>query len=800
MRVLFFNIILCLSLFELQAQDMPNKQLQLNPSPSAKLFVHFDKNVYSSNEMVWFTAYLLEEQAERIDLHTVLAVSLIEDSDSTIVLQEKFVMGQGLSFGNLVIPNLLPNGNYHFMVFTNVVAAGKPAVVFIQRITLKTIIIPTLKANISFQKKPSIKDKEANLLFKVTTSEDKLLPKAAEVTYQLGNFKGKGKTDTFGQLAIAIPFTAIKNDSIVNVKVKYEKDSALVNIALPVFKRRAKMSFYPEGGYLVDQIPGYVSFEIKDQFGQPLQTQAILFKDNSPIDTLQSNYYGMGKFALVPEIKSSYSVKLFFDKLTDSTYLLPQIIANGVAVSMNNAVATDTISLTIRGNLNGKYYLKLHNYITNYANTPIILKNIVRLKIPLERVPKGLFTLTLSDSLGKPLAERMAFAHYDTKENLQIETNKATYKPREKVRLKLSLDSALTAGIFSIAVVQQSRINNLNKTDIQSYSYIESELGNLPVNAMGNAYKDKAFLEDMLRVKGWSRYTWLKQLETKPIDKLQNYANMDVVGTVSKNGKPLTKPVSLGITIDTMFNIMQTDTTGKFMLSTLNMVAESGKKGYVFLNGGNKEILKVNITDPYITMAENNKKPFWPTYTGVPVKTNNFSQSLNSGQSIMLNEVTINGEIKNERLGLNNKIILGANACGDYLCVAGVLNCPYHSPATSPIKGKTYAVVNKSNKKGYDIVIYKGCLILERNKESSLIPIPLLYLAKEFYNDDDGSNNEPKLSTTIYWTHYVKVNNNSIVDLNFQAGDILGNFQVVIQGLIDSKPLYKSFDINITSK
>ena len=116
-QILFFLFLCHLTIYS-YGQDVIAEKMRINglANPSAKLFVHFDKNVYSSNEMVWFTAYLLAEQAERIDLHTVLAVSLVRDADSTIVVQEKFVMGQGLAFGNMVIPNKLENGEYHFMV------------------------------------------------------------------------------------------------------------------------------------------------------------------------------------------------------------------------------------------------------------------------------------------------------------------------------------------------------------------------------------------------------------------------------------------------------------------------------------------------------------------------------------------------------------------------------------------------------------------------------------------------------------------------------------------------------------
>lgn len=783
------------------AQDPIATQMRLNSlaNPAVKLFVHFDKNVYSSNEMVWFTAYLLGEDKVNIDSHNVLSVSLIKDADSSLIVQEKFVMGQSISFGNMVIPNLLANGSYHFMVFTNRVFNGKPVAVFVQPITLITNVISPIRAKIAFQQQPKATDSLANLIVNVTTNESRFLPKPANVTYSIGNFRGTSKTDESGQLLLKIPLSAVNIDTVLTANVKYEKDSTLLKIAMPVFKRIAKVAFYPEGGYLVNKVPGYVSFEIKDQFGQPMQTAAVLFKDNKPTDTLQTSYYGMGRFPLVPEAKSRYSVKLLLGKVADSSYILPQILENGIAVSVSNAVATDTLNLTIRGNLSGIYTIRLHNFRESYSNTPTSLKNVQRLKIPLQNIPKGLFTITISDSLGRPLADRMAFAHYETNEAVKIETDKPIYKSREKVTLKLSLDSGVAEGVFSLAVVQQSRLNVRNSTDIESYAYLTSEIRSLPLNAIGIPYKDKAFLEDVLRVKGWNKYTWLQLKNVKPSDTVKNYDPLEITGEVSRNGKSLTKAVSLGITIDTAFSLLQTDENGRFSLPMDNLIAESGKKAYAFLNGGNKELLKISINDPYINLIKKNIKDNFPVSVGMPFSGNNVMHNINE-KSIALNEVVIRSTKDIEKFKSNEKLILGSNECGDYLCSFGVLNCPYHSPATSPIKGRTYAVVNKINKKGYDVVLYKGCLVSKGHDISSFTHIPILNTQKEFYVNEYGENQEPALSSTLYWANYIKLNQNKDLNLTFFTDDITSKFTVILQGIANGQPVFNQHQISVTNK
>ncbi len=105
-----------------------------NQSPI--LFVHFDKNIYSTSENVWFTGYLLNVPDH--SLYKTLAVTLINDNSRSVIQNDKFVMKGGLAFGNMVIPDTLTAGNYSFICFTNRLTNSNPDVIFTQAVTVKT--------------------------------------------------------------------------------------------------------------------------------------------------------------------------------------------------------------------------------------------------------------------------------------------------------------------------------------------------------------------------------------------------------------------------------------------------------------------------------------------------------------------------------------------------------------------------------------------------------------------------------------------------------------------------------------
>jgi hypothetical protein len=75
---------------------------------SSTLFVHFDKNIYSNSESVWFTAYITKTNT--INLHHTLAVALVRNDDRSVLAAGKYVMEKEMAFGNLFLPDSLPTG------------------------------------------------------------------------------------------------------------------------------------------------------------------------------------------------------------------------------------------------------------------------------------------------------------------------------------------------------------------------------------------------------------------------------------------------------------------------------------------------------------------------------------------------------------------------------------------------------------------------------------------------------------------------------------------------------------------
>ncbi|MEE1945316.1 hypothetical protein VRU48_09365 [Pedobacter sp. KR3-3] len=796
MRYLSLAILLALLSLKANAQDDPlvdRLKAYGDAKQNANLFVHFDKNVYTNYETIWFTAYLIRKSKAPINQHKLISVALIRDADSTVVIEERFPMQNGLAFGSLVLPDSLLTGNYRLLAITDRLTNSSPEALFVQPITIKTNIDAPFKASMKLIEPGSNK-----VLLSVTSKDNRFLPKPTMVSYKYGNFTKTAKTDASGQLLLDLPKQENISDPNLHVKLKYEKDSSLISMALPPEKSRASVKFYPEGGNLVAGLPMNIAWEVKDQFQMPIALSALLFKNNQVIDTIETSSYGIGKFRLLADADADYTVKLAHSGLIDSIYHLPKALKKGVGLSIPEALAQDSLRIGLRTNDAKKLTIRIHNFKESFVYATFEMEQHFRtIKIPLNEVPKGLNTITITDSLDRPLAERMFFAHYDSSPKLSLSTNEPSYTQRQKVSLSLKLDSKIENALVSIACVQDSRLNGKNTNDIESYTFLNNELEQLPLNVNGQAYKDKAYLEQILLVKGWRRYTWQEFQEFRPESAAFKTDSLQVIGKVTKSKKELVAPVIVGVLNAQQMGLITTRSTGLFNLNTNELMAEAGRKMYLFVNEKNKLPYKIEVDDAFSNM--NAKLRHQISYQSNILPSNLLNNSelvLQSNEkAIRLKEVTITAKKDN---GFTfGRGLPGSNACGDYVCRYNILNCPNHvgdSDNTQPVPGRTYMTNGHS-------MLYTECKASVANNGNELFtPVKGIRLQKEFYLSDYKEPQEPAFFSTIYWNYATLLKGDKATDLSFYTSDITGKFRIVVQGLTDNDVIYAERFFEVKAK
>ena len=200
----------------------------------------------------------------------------------------------------------------------------------------------------------------------------------------------------------------------------------------------ARLSFFPEGGYLIDGIPTKVAFKAWDGKGMPAKVKGVLQENGKEIARLETVHDGMGFVFMLPRKESSYKVVLSDGR----EFPFAEVTASGLSIhlrkqtdeylefhlSQPKEAAPQKIRLT--GRMRGKLYCMAEG----------TLQNILRIKIPVKEFPlQGIAEFTLYNENGQPMAERLVYVHPERKLHIELNTDSARYFTRGKGKLNVKV-------------------------------------------------------------------------------------------------------------------------------------------------------------------------------------------------------------------------------------------------------------------------------------------------------------------------------------------------------------------------
>lgn len=777
---------------ELDSVAVNLRQYGLNTVRSG-LFVHFDKNTYTNNDQVWFTGYLLSTVAKVEQYHT-LYLSLVNNADTSIILKEKFLIEQGVSFGSLVLPDSLPSGDYRFVAYTNMKFGDQFDAEFTQHVTIRSTTISPLIANISIFKTYDERTKRGTALLQVLTGDNRFVENA-EITYAIGDTRqavasGKAKSSIIGELMIDYPAEQItKENNLLKISIKKGNHVKHLDFNLPVKNELPyQLKFYPEGGYLVNGLTTKVGVALNLKDGHGIQGKVVIYQDDEVLDTVSTSVQGIGSFVFRPDRRKHYYAKILGEVNKTYQYDLPLILAHGVVLRLGSAISNHELKAQIESYDQQRVHLIVHDFSNILLQSSLNLQanRPQNIRFKLDSLPIGLYTLTVLDNQYKPIAERIFFAHYNNINRVEITTDKDRYTTRDRVEVDLRAvnQDKLLHGLVSVSCVQANRLLIQKNQNITDFYFFENLLADLPPHQLGLKYNDANYLNEVLLVKGWRRYQWPIE---KPPQAIPKFSSLEYRGQILKKNKPLKLPLVLNTFGASNINTIKTDSTGRFSLSAADLL--SGDRGRVWLNSSDKNYANYTIllNDPYDEVKKELKNQIFNVQKNESTQLDDFSQSVKINNGIKLKDVVI--KFKKDDVTFANK---GSNSCGDYVCLYNILNCANHAgnlENRKPLKGKSYM------RTGGGTIIYAGCT--DHDDKPNLKILKGISLAKDFYMSDVYNVNEPINFPTLYWNYQVSLNKTGSTKLVFNTGDVKGKFKIIVQGITSEGVAYgeQTFDV-----
>ncbi len=300
----------------------------------------------------------------------------------------------------------------------------------------------------------------------------------------------------------------------------YEKDIRIISnkaITTPAIKiLPPEMTFFPEGGELVEGISNKIAFKANDQFGKPVKAKGVIKNfEGKTIDSLRVIHDGMGYFFLLPKTGEKFYAKWKDEKGVEYTTNLPDVKSAGVTMQVTVAGTRRNFVVNVdpaAGEKLGKVHIVgTMNQYQAFKVTKDISKGNVQGVIPVQELPSGILTITVFNEQWKPLAERITFIdNGDYRFKAEMTVQHWGLNKRARNEIEIAVPDSLYAN-FSVAITDAA-IDTDSSNSIISHLLLTSEIKGQVYNPTYyfNDANDKApqHLDLVMLTHGWRRFKW----------------------------------------------------------------------------------------------------------------------------------------------------------------------------------------------------------------------------------------------------------------------------------------------------
>jgi hypothetical protein len=381
------------------------------------------------------------------------------------------------------------------------------------------------------------------------------------------------------------------------------------------------VTFYPEGGNLINTVKSIVAFKAVNQNGLPINVKGDIFNNkNEKIASIITTHDGMGKFEILPKEGETYKAVVNAENSKQRTLALPIANKEGVVLSVENTNINKTFVSVARAEKNKEAYNNLLvvaqlNYQVVYMGKLNIDEGLDATAINKKNLPSGIMQITLLTEDGKPLAERIVFVANHKINNTLITANNISTEAKKKNTLSLDLAEYknLQAGI---SVTNANSENSSADETIVSSLMLSSDIRGKIHNA-STYFVDKETstinnLDLVMLTNGWRRYKLEDILNHKFSEiKYPFERGMNIIGKVlQSNGKTNLKAGKINLIINgvdstKIISEATTNSNSAFIVEDIDFK----KEATIYYQGTNLDkknaIVAVNFTPCYFDTLTN---------------------------------------------------------------------------------------------------------------------------------------------------------------------------------------------------
>ena len=447
--------------------------------PQEKVYLHFDNMGYFENETLWFKAYVTRTyDGHASDLSKVLYVELLNPTGDVLQILKYPIDSLGQSHGEMKLDTILGSGLYEVRAYTRYMTNWGTNAVFSR-------VIPIFKT-------PKTEGDYSDLTIATIPYHNRL----------------PNRRDPLDSLYVRAAGEGVYTDDLM---------------------KTISVKFYPEGGDLIAGKKCRVAMLAVDDNGHPHEGEGFVMNERGDVlASVQTDTLGRGVFELVPDTgKLTFQMRNLKKSTRRSVqyFTLPEAKRDGCTLSVDavseQMLATLQCSDGICGSMLG--YVIMHNGNIYRCDT-LTAAPIIEIELDRQAMPEGVNQMTVFDSRGAIMAERLFFLcpKPDKGDSIRVTAITQRLKPCGKVELELQTKPNAN---LSFSAIDAKTMTNGKQGNMKTWMLLSSEVRGYIHNvdyyfeADDEAHRQNADL--LMLTQGWRRYDWRLMSEKYTFRKAQ---------------------------------------------------------------------------------------------------------------------------------------------------------------------------------------------------------------------------------------------------------------------------------------
>lgn len=431
----------------------------------SKLYLHLDKPYYSAGDSIWFKGYLVNSTTHTTSLlDNFIYVELLNRGDS-VLFRKKIRKEENVFQGSIPIDVLFPAGEYTLRAYTNWMRNADNDFFYNRNIRIANPIDASIQSAVEYE------HAETGETIALITFFDSRKTPYSEKQIKCGVYARNGeklkekmfRSDENGR--IRIPFKTSDSQKRLHVDTEFIDDeiSYAKTFYIPDFSTDFTLTFFPEGGDLLEETRQLLAFKSQKSNGYSLDVKGFI--QNQQGDTITSfatEHDGMGCISFYAERDKQYYATVFSEDGTRKRFDLPQAKEKGFSLALVQSAGKLHYQIKTSPSTEWGDSLFLVGHTRGFLMFVLpVFKGGQTGAIDLRNLPEGITHLALSDRNGLVLTERLTFIYPEKSLSWKVNTDKPLYGRREKVSMSVqlgTLDNIPISGDFSISVTDNRSV------------------------------------------------------------------------------------------------------------------------------------------------------------------------------------------------------------------------------------------------------------------------------------------------------------------------------------------------------